>query len=554
MTDHATDRTARPTPGTARPTPGTARPATGAEPGRPRVHLAVEYAREQYSPVGDPDARDDHEVNVIVEVRTEGLEAVVPRRPPQRSEVVIIDCSGSMAHPTLRKIAAARKAAAAAIERLPDGTHFALVAGTDTARLAYPARDRLADPTEPATVAATPATVADGSRTARTLEAHGGTRISAWLTLAHRLLTARPDAPFRHALLLTDGRDEHGRAEELERVLDVCAGEFTCDALGIGEDWDAAQLQRIADRLHGRAEAVVADGAEEFEAQLTGLFHELVGASTRRALPQLTLDVRTAPYLSVDLFRQVHPTVLDLTDTAVDEGDRTLFPTGAWGDEDRWYELRMRVDPDHPDHPGRREPHAARLATVRLEAEGAEDVELPGEEHVTVRWTGEEAPPTDLGTAGRHFRRQDELREASRAGAMALYHGETAEAERELGRAVRLAYELRDEARLERLRDLVTVEKAALGQVRIRDDITPGRVQALIVRSSHTAAPPSAHGRGGAPPSPSGGEPVRCARCSARVRPGRFCENCGHPLDRSLDRSLDVSRGHRPGTSRTGER
>lgn len=523
MTDPAADRAARPAPGTAGP------PAAGADPGRPRVHMTVEHAREQYLPGGGPGA---HEVHVPVRIRVEGLEAAAPRRPPQRSEVVIIDCSGSMAHPTPRKIAAARKAAAAAIAGLPDGIHFALVAGTDTARLAYPTRERLGNPAEPATIAATRASREEGSRTARTLEAHGGTRISAWLSLARRLLTARPDAPFRHALLLTDGRDEHGRADELERVLDACAGEFTCDALGIGEDWDAAQLQRIADRLHGRAEAVVEDGAEEFEGRLTGLFHTLLGASTRRTLPRLALGVRTAPYLSVTLFRQVYPTVLDLTDTAVGEGDRTLFPTGAWGDGTRWYELRMRVDPGHPDHPGDREPHAARIASVRLEARDTGDVVLPAEEHVTVRWAGRESSPTDLGTAGWHFARQDELREACRAGAAALYRGGTAEAERELGRAVRLAYELGDETRLAQLRDLVTVEQAARGEVRIRDDITPGRVQALIVFSGHTSAPPGGEGGegGDGDPPPSGGRPLRCARCTEQVRPGRFCENCGHPL------------------------
>ncbi|GAA2415885.1 VWA domain-containing protein [Streptomyces glaucosporus] len=534
MTDPTADRAADDTAG--RPAGRPARPEPGTAPRRPRVRMTAEYDRDQYAPGGGPGA---HEVSVHLEIRVEGLEAVVPRRAPQRSEVVIIDCSGSMAHPTLRKIAAARKAAAAAIGQLPDGTHFALVAGTDTARLAYPTGDRLADPAEPATVAATNATREEGRRTALTLDAHGGTRISAWLSLAHRLLAARPDAPFRHALLLTDGKDEHGRAGELERVLDSCAGEFTCDALGIGEDWDAEQLQRIADRLHGRAEAVVADGAEEFEAQLTGLFRELVGASVRRTLPQLTLEVRTGRHLSVGLFRQLQPTVLDLTDTAVDEGDRVLFPTGAWGDEQRWYELRLRVDPGPsggpggpggPGDPGGREPHTERIASLRLAARDFEEVALPGEEHVTVRWTGEEPPLTDTGTVGWHFRHQDELRDAIRAGARALYQGRTAGAERELGKAVRLAYRLKDDAHLARLRNVVTVENTAMGKVTIRDDITPGRVQELVVLSRHTTPPPSGHAPSADPPS-GAARPVVCPRCLEKVRPARFCENCGHLLD-----------------------
>ncbi|MEE1942846.1 vWA domain-containing protein [Streptomyces sp. TRM 70361] len=488
-------------------------------------------------------APGDHEVHVIVEVRAAGL-GTVPRRPAEHCEIVVIDCSGSMAHPTLDKIAAARRAAAEAVGMLPDGTHFALVEGTDTARVAYP----WGDPSAPATVAASPATRAEGSRTARVLDAHGGTRISAWLDLARRLFTARPEAVFRHVLLLTDGRDEHGRAEELRRVLDDCAGEFSCDALGIGDDWDAAQLQMVADRLHGRAEAVVAGGpgaAGETGAQLTRLFRELVGAATRRTLPRLVVGVRVGPYLTVTLFRQVYPTVADLTDTAVQDGDRLRVGTGAWGDETRWYELRLRVDPDHAGPPGAGT-GAVRIASLWLEAEGeaAGGVELPEEVPVTVRWTDEPPPLTDPGGAGWHFLRHAELGEASRAGSAALVRGDVATAERELGRAVRLADELGDTEQLARLGALVVVENAATGQVRIRDAVEPGNIQAVIAGSTHTTTPPpvlppagrkSAGGRtGGGGPSagrrPADGRPVTCPWCAEVVQPGRYCVSCGRPL------------------------
>ncbi|MGY1453627.1 VWA domain-containing protein [Streptomyces sp. SS8] len=515
--------------------------AGGAAPGRPRVDMTVETAREQYAPgPGDRAPGGGHEVQVMVRIRARGLEAAALRRPPERSEVIVIDCSGSMGHPSVRKIAAARRAAAAAIEMLPDGTHFALVAGTDTARVVHPR----CDPASPATVAASPASRADGARAALTLEAHGGTRISSWLSLARTLLTARPGTAFRHALLLTDGVDQHGRAEELRRVLDDCAGEFECDALGIGDGWDAEQLREIADRLRGRVEAVVGDppdvgdppgaGGEGLGEQLTRLFRELVGASTRRKLSRLTLAVHTGPRVSVVLFRQVNPAVLDLTGTAVRDGDRTLLPTGAWGEETRWYELRLRVDPGHPSV---REAGEARIASLGLEADAAAGVVLPREERIAVRWAGQ-APPTDLGVAGRHFRRYTELEEATRAGCAALGRRDVPRAERELGRAVRLAYELGDASHLARLRALVTVENAAVGLVRVRDALDPGHLRTLIARSSRTAPPPEAGGD--EPPSPGApGEagaghsekpPVRCRRCAEWVRPERFCESCGRPL------------------------
>ncbi|PJE95759.1 VWA domain-containing protein [Streptomyces carminius] len=540
-------------PHPSQPTPS---PPAGPVPGRPRLELNVSSTYELYAGHDGRGTPGEHEVHVILEVRAEGL-GTVPRRPAEHCEVVVIDCSGSMAHPTLDKIAAARRAAAEAVGMLPDGTHFALVEGTDTARVAYP----WGDPSTPATVAASPATRAEGSRTARVLDAHGGTRISAWLDLARRLLTARPETAFRHALLLTDGRDEHGRAEELRRVLDDCAGEFGCDVLGIGDDWDAAQLRMIADRLHGRAEAVVTGGAGaagETGAQLTRLFRELVGAATRRTLPRLAVGVHVGPFLTVTLFRQVNPTVADLTDTAVQDGDRLRFGTGAWGDETRWYELRLRVDPGHAGpgpgsgsdgQPGAGEPGAGtgavRIASLWLETEGeaAGAVELPGEVPVAVRWTDEPPPLTDPGGAGWHFLRHAELGEASRAGSAALVRGDVATAERELGRAVRLADELGDTEQLARLGALVVVENAATGQVRIRDTVEPGNIQAVIAGSTHTTTPPpvpppagspSAGRRSAGSPSagrrPADGRPVTCPRCAEVVQPGRYCVSCGHPL------------------------
>jgi len=57
--------------------------------------------------------------------------------------VFMVDCSGSMGAPQT-KMAAARRATCAAIDTLRDGTLFAVVEGTDLARMAYPAQPRMA--------------------------------------------------------------------------------------------------------------------------------------------------------------------------------------------------------------------------------------------------------------------------------------------------------------------------------------------------------------------------------------------------------------------------
>ena len=58
--------------------------------------------------------------------------------PQGRSvEVIMVDCSGSMAFPS-SKIEAARTATGKAIDRLRDGTWFAIIAGSTQARMIYP--------------------------------------------------------------------------------------------------------------------------------------------------------------------------------------------------------------------------------------------------------------------------------------------------------------------------------------------------------------------------------------------------------------------------------
>jgi hypothetical protein len=59
-----------------------------------------------------------------------------PPRPADALQVVVVDCSGSMLGD---KIEQARAATRAAVAALPDGTLFAVVAGTSRARAVYPA-------------------------------------------------------------------------------------------------------------------------------------------------------------------------------------------------------------------------------------------------------------------------------------------------------------------------------------------------------------------------------------------------------------------------------
>ncbi|MDT0341538.1 VWA domain-containing protein [Streptomyces litchfieldiae] len=492
---------------------------TGAGPAEragPRAELTAEYQADQYA------AGDGGDVRVILKVTVAGLGEEAAGRAAHRSEIIIIDCSGSMRHPSIRPIAAARRAAEKAIELLPDGTHFALVRGNEAAEVVYPSR--------PGTVAADEETRRAGGLAARAMDGNGGTRISAWLDLARRLLAGRPDASLRHVLLLTDGRDRHEEEDELRRVLDACEGEFTCDALAIGEDWDVDQLREIVGRLNGRAAAVEpspgADGPA-FPEELTRMLTGIVRTATARTLPQLGIRVWTGPGVRISLFRQLVPVERDLTAAghvgATDEaeGDVTGFATGAWGDETRWYELRLRAESASSRSGGGAGP-GARIASVGLAAEG---VALPETRSVTVRWTDESPPFSNPAPVGEHFKHTVALNEADQRGCRALAAGDLATAAEELGRAVRLARLLGDERRLTRLARLVVIEDADEGRVTVRADPDSGQLKRMLLESGYSMAPPAPDGAGNVE---SEGRPVCCPVCGEWVRPGRFCNNCGH--------------------------
>src|SRR5215510_9948024 len=108
------------------------------------------------------------------------------------------------------KIGSARTAAAAAVDCVRDGVPFGIIAGSNRAMEVFPANGRLATASDE-TRAAAKAAVAR-------LQAGGGTAMGTWLRLADELFGAHPDA-IRHAILLTDGKNEHEEPSALAAAL-----------------------------------------------------------------------------------------------------------------------------------------------------------------------------------------------------------------------------------------------------------------------------------------------------------------------------------------------
>jgi hypothetical protein len=405
---------------------------------------------------------DATEVNAVITVASEGGEPAVASQ--DKAVILIVDTSGSMGMPDA-KIRAARRAAKKAVELLPDGTLFAVIAGTEVARCKYPS-----DGATPHLVRADERTRAEASAAVAEFEDGGGTAISTWLNLARTMFERHPGA-IRLAYLLTDGKNEGEQEDTLRAELDRCAGEFQCDCRGVGKAWVVAELRLIASALLGDVDIISkpADMEADFEAFLEG------------AIGKNVADVRLrmwAPQGSTLRFvRQVAPSIEDLTDKATEVNPLTHdFPTGAWsGSESRDYHVCVDV----PSGAVGDEKLAARVMLM------VGDDQL-GQALVKAVWTDDESLSTRMSPQVAHYTGQAELAQVIQEGLEARKAGDDATATVKLGRAVQLAHESNNEGTMKLLRKVVEVDDEATGTVKVKRNVEALDEMELDTRSTRT--------------------------------------------------------------------
>ncbi|MFF3684768.1 VWA domain-containing protein [Streptomyces sp. NPDC002187] len=440
----------------------------------PVPQFAVDVYQNEYLPEGG------REVNAIVTVTSTGggtsggapLTAAsvspgqIPGQPAGAAVVIMVDCSGSMDYPPT-KMRNARDATAAAIGTLRDGVAFAVVAGTHQATEVYPGGGRLA--------VADDGTRAQAKEALRRLSAGGGTAIGTWLTLADRLL-ASSDKPIRHGILLTDGRNEHESPEDLRAALDACAGRFTCDARGVGTDWEVKEVTGIASALLGTAD-IVADPSG-----LAADFTQMMANAMGKEVADVALRLWTPVGVEIKYVKQVAPTVEDLTGRRSEAGPRAGdYPTGSWGDESRDYHVCVHV----PDAGVGREMLAARVSLIVPAAEGGAPQVL-SQGLVRAVWTDDLTASTSINPQVAHYTGQAELAQVIQQGLQARKSGDFDGATAKLGRAVQLAAKSGNEDTAKLLSKVVDVVDAATGTVRLKAKVAEADEMTLETRSTKT--------------------------------------------------------------------
>ncbi len=282
----------------------------------------VETFQNEYLPIGGTD------IDAIITVTSEGggRASDFTRPPVGTAVVIIVDVSGSMAQPR-SKIRAARKAAAAAVDALREGTVFGVIAGSHTAQAVFPASGL---------TIATPESRQNAKLAIGAIGTGGGTAISSWL-LSARSVLAPYEGWIRQAILLTDGRNQD-EDRLIDWALERCSGVFQCDCRGVGTDWLVDDLRQIAGALLGTID-IVAEPEH-----LAADFEAIVSRTMAQHAADVRLRISTPPGTVRRFVKQVAPTIEDLTErgTAID-ANTVEYPLGAWGNEERDYHVGLAV-------------------------------------------------------------------------------------------------------------------------------------------------------------------------------------------------------------------
>lgn len=358
---------------------------------------------------------DGREVHAILSISSTG--AITTTSAPataEAAEVIIVDTSGSMSGSKIRE---ARQAAATAVAELRDGVHFAVIAGTDVAKVIYPRGRSL--------VRASRATRQEAQNAIGRLAANGGTSIGQWLLLANELLAAHPGA-IRHAIMMTDGQNNES-ADRFAAALARCSGTFVCDSLGVGADWAPAELRKVADALLGTFDFVRDQG------DLAEFFRRITQTSMSKTVAELAMRVWVPQTATLKFLKQVSPTLIDLTGKRTDVNPLTGdYPTGSWGAEDREYHLCVEVPPGQIGT-------EIRAGWVKLVRPDTQEVLASG--NVLAQWTDDLAQSTRINGKVAHYTGQAELHELIQEGLSARANGAVDVATARLAKARQLATE-----------------------------------------------------------------------------------------------------------------
>jgi hypothetical protein len=301
--------------------------------------------------------------------------------------------------------------------------------------------------------------------------ADGGTAMGTWLSAARAIFSTVPQASRRHAILLTDGANEHETPGQLSAAIAGATGVFQCDCRGLGDRWQVGEVRRIASALLGTVDLIPAP--ENMAAE----FAAMMRASMARGVSAAELRVWAPQGAQVLFVKQVSPTLEDMTNRRHEVNALTGgYPTGAWADESRDYHVAVRL----PSRSVGQEQLAARVQLALGETVAAQSL-------VKAKWSNDEALTTRISPEVAAYTGRAELAAAIQDGLAAKAAGNDDEATSKLGRAVALATAAGDAEMTSRLKKVVEIDNAEDGTVRLKKSVERLDEMALDTASTKTS-------------------------------------------------------------------
>ena len=401
------------------------------------AQFTAEAFQNQYLSDGATD------VHAIVRIDATGAAASPVASGQGAAEVIIVDTSGSMGERGIRE---GSLAAAAAIQEIADGTAFAVVAGNHLAWQVYPSAP------VPGTAVMSERTRLEALNAVRGFRADGGTAMGQWLLAARQVFLTVPDHFRKHAILLTDGANEHETPDQLTWAIQSCMGAFQADCRGVGDRWQVEEVRRIASALLGTVDLIPRP-------------EEMV--ESFRALMRAWM---------VLFVKQVSPNLEDLSTRRREVNALTGgYPTGAWSDESRDYHVAVRL----PAKSIGQEQLAARVQLALGD-------EVAAQALVKAMWSNDDALTARINPQVAQYTGQAELAAAIQDGLAAKAAGRDDEATSKLGRAVQLAAQAGNAEMTTRLKKVVEIDNAETGTVRLKKQVEKLDEMALDTASTKT--------------------------------------------------------------------
>ena len=367
------------------------------------------------------------------------------------------------------KLVCAKGAMIQLIHLLPEDCGFFVVLGDSEAHTVCP----LALATQEAKVRAI--------ARIRDVKASGATFISKWLDAALEQFRYAPKA-LRQAVLLTDGQNDKNDAKLLQVALKKMRREvFQCDCRGIGTDWKVDELRRIANTLLGTSDIILKPE------QIKSDFEAILGKAMAKMAGDVMLRLWTPVGADIQFCKEVSPQILDLSNRFRQVKPQLReYPTGAWAkNEVRDFHFSIKVKPGEVGD----EVLAGRASLVYTidEIEHTRPrsaLDLGGFGPTT------KPSPQKIDNVVAHYTGQSELAESIRHGLEARSRGDVEQATALLGKAVQVAHQTGNDATAKLLRNVVDVQDADAGTVRLKAQVAKEDEMALDTRSTKTTRLP----------------------------------------------------------------